>query len=159
MKTSPASPPLLLLSLLILASACASVPGPARAPETPEDGSPVEVEVRACESSYSRGAWNTPFQTEKVELRGDTLVAEVRYQGGCEPHRFDACFSSFLESSPVQVHLDVGHQSTDTCAEPTRAELHIDLRPLRERYRQAYATSSGAIDVGIPGAGAALYKF
>lgn len=115
--------------------------------------------MHPCQSGYSRGAWNSPFDTDSVEIRGDRLVARVRYPGGCEEHRFDACYSSFLESSPVQVQLELGHQSTDTCQLPVTAELHIDLRPLADRYRQAYRKQSGDIDVGIPGAGRGRYSF
>ena len=155
------SPASLLLSFALasLLAGCASGTKARAVSGDGDDQSPAAVELRPCQSSYSQGAWNTPFETERVELRGDKLVAFIRYQGGCESHRFYACFSAFLESSPVQAPLDLGHESTDTCSAPVTRELHIDLLPLREAYLRSYGRRSGTVAVAIPGGGGALYKF
>jgi hypothetical protein len=86
-------------------------------------------------------------------LDGDALALEVG-MGGCADTTpaFKLCFDgSFAESFPVQTRLRIVADEPSACSAWTTQEQVIDLTPLRDAYRSAYQTSSGAISVGLPG--------
>jgi hypothetical protein len=74
--------------------------------------------------------------------------------GGCvnTAPGFKLCFDgSFAESFPVQTRLRIVADEPSACSAWTAQERVFDLTPLRDAYRNAYQTSSGAISVGLPG--------
>lgn len=83
------------------------------------------------------------FELGDVEIVGDILAATVSYGGGCEHHDFVLGFAgSWLESSPVQATVGLGHDDhDDPCdAYPTETRL-FDLSALARAYRAAYPST------------------
>lgn len=87
----------------------------------------------------------------EASITGDLLAAVVSYSGGCEEHRFALCWDqAFLESSPVQVRLDLIHTGTaDPCEAYPSETLTFDLSPLRSAYAAAYGSETGLIAVNL----------
>jgi hypothetical protein len=93
-------------------------------------------------------------------LDGDTLALEVGI-GGCAniTAAFKLCFDgSFAESFPVQTRLRIITDDVSTCSAWTTQRKVFDLSPLRDAYSAAYQTSTGKIQVGLPG-DSVLYSF
>jgi len=100
-----------------------------------------------------------------LTISGDTLTATLSYSGGCEAHEFTLCWpdGAFLESEPVQAHLEILHSGTpDPCeAYPTEV-VDFDLTPLRGAYTTSTGASSGTIELRVStngGTGGATYSF
>jgi hypothetical protein len=100
-----------------------------------------------------------------LTISGDTLSATLSYSGGCEDHDFTLCWpdGTFLESEPLQAHLEILHSGTpDPCeAYPTEV-VDFDLAPLRAAYTASTGASSGTIELRVStngGTGGATYTF
>ena len=100
-----------------------------------------------------------------VTVSGDTLTATLSYSGGCEAHDFTLCWPDgvFLESEPVQAHLEILHTGPpDPCeAYPTEV-VDFDLTPLRAAYAASTGSTSGTVELRVStngGSGAATYRF
>lgn len=86
-------------------------------------------------------------------LDGDVVALEVG-MGGCADTApaFKLCFDgSFAESFPVQTRLRIVPDEPSACSAWTTQDRVFDLTPLRDAYREAYQTSSGAINAALPG--------
>jgi len=122
--------------------------------------SPAEdVQVTACSDELMLPA--DPFDLEMVHIEGDELVLTVSYSGGCAFHLFPACFGGFMESSPVQVSVALGHDAQDDLCEayPTE-DRRLSLGALKQAYQDAYGEASGSMILNIAGAPEALeYSF
>jgi hypothetical protein len=74
-----------------------------------------------------------PFDTESIEIEGDTLFVDVSYGGGCADHEFVAEWSGlFLESFPVQTGIQLYKRPVfDPCDAIVEETLRFDLRQIR----------------------------
>jgi hypothetical protein len=144
-----------LFALLTLLAGCnlgPTSPRPTLSPDT----------VGASQVVDDLGPWPAdPFQSVRVRIEGDTLVADVTYGGGCEEHRFALVFASeFMESEPVQVRGLLSHDARgDMCRALLGRTLRYDLTPLRRAYEAAYRTESGVIDLQGNWPEAMRYRF
>lgn len=99
----------------------------------------------------SRGA---TYAASNVAISGDQLTLHVGYSGGCDTHSFSLCWpdESFMESSPVQVNLEIHHESNgDGCEAYLEEDISLDLSPLKAAYEAGYGTSTGTIVVHVAG--------
>jgi hypothetical protein len=91
---------------------------------------------------------------DAVAVSGDELVLDVSYGGGCGAHAFTLCWPepTFMESSPVQVDLEVFHDSGgDDCDAWISEEVRLDLTPLKDAWVDAYRATTGEITVHVHG--------
>lgn len=80
-------------------------------------------------------------------IRGDRLVLEVGYSGGCQEHEVGLCYeASFDESYPVQGELRVVHNANgDNCEAYLSETLEFDLSPYAQYYYSLYPSAAGII--------------
>ena len=74
------------------------------------------------------------FTVLKWSIRQDTLIAIVRYSGGCKEHDFNAYFSgAWLKSLPAQAVIELEHidLENDPCRSMVKDTLKFDLTPVR----------------------------
>jgi hypothetical protein len=147
---------LVLLSLpLLVAAGCnfaATAPGPNLSADT----------VGEARIVADLGAWPADaLEFLDVRIRGDTLVAEVRYGGGCREHRFALVFGDvFMESDPVQVRGMLSHDADgDLCRALLGRTLRYDLGPLRRAYLSAYGGGGGTVVLNGNWPGSLRYEF
>jgi hypothetical protein len=106
--------------------------------------------------------WPTDaMEFEQVAIRGDTLVASVRYAGGCAEHRFELVFAHlFMESDPVQMRGLLAHDARgDNCRASIGQTLRFDLTPVRDAYRAAYDVESDVVILHGNWPGSLRYEF
>ncbi|MCI5122954.1 MAG: hypothetical protein D3925_00385 [Candidatus Electrothrix sp. AR5] len=67
-------------------------------------------------------------------LKGDKLLIDVSYAGGCAPHDFQLEWNGdFLKSNPQQVMFNLSHNGNgDACQALIRERLQFDLSPILE---------------------------
>lgn len=79
-----------------------------------------------------------PVVVETVAIIGAELRATVGH-GGCRPEAVWACWDgAFLESFPVQVHLELRHAPAGDCDAFFSQTTAISLAPLRDAYLAVY---------------------
>lgn len=74
------------------------------------------------------------FSVLKWSVKRDTLIAIVRYNGGCKEHDFNAYFSgAWLKSLPAQAVIELEHINleNDPCRSLVKDTLKFDLTSLR----------------------------
>jgi hypothetical protein len=115
-------------------------------------GDPSRVVLRETPSS----AGQDPASITRAEVRGDELVLQVTYGGGCAEHDFAVyVHPAWMESLPVQVRAQLAHDAHgDNCRALLGKELRFDLRPLKEAYQRAYS-ASGTVVVQLQAPGKA----
>jgi hypothetical protein len=77
---------------------------------------------------------NLDFSVLKWSVKRDTLIAIVRYSGGCKEHKFNAYFSgAWLKSLPAQAVVDLEHidLENDPCRSLTKDTLKFDMTSIR----------------------------
>ncbi|GHG79697.1 hypothetical protein [Comamonas sp. JC664] len=72
---------------------------------------------------------------ESAGLRGDKLIVDVRYGGGCRHHSFQLSWDgAVIKADPPQVVLSLSHNSHgDTCKALRPEQLQFDLSLVLER--------------------------
>ena len=92
-----------------------------------------------------------PWQFGSMRLVADTLTVSITHGGGCATHEYALLVANvFLESWPVQMHGALAHDAhDDPCDALLTPSLRFDLSPVRDAYRRAYQTQSGAITLHI----------
>ena len=87
------------------------------------------------------------FVVNSATITDDTLTVNVSYGGGCEAHQFTLVVSdSFLESSPVQLHVSLAHNANgDACEAYLTEKYQFDLTPIKNMYQEAYRQEAGTI--------------
>jgi hypothetical protein len=101
-----------------------------------------------------RASEGDAFETLEVAVAGDELAVTVAYSGGCADHLFTLCWpeSTFLESEPVQVNLELLHDGmADACDAYPSETRTFDLEPLAEAWRDSYRAESGTIIINLHG--------
>ena len=79
-------------------------------------------------------AGDLDFSVLKWSVTRDTLIAIVRYSGGCKPHEFNAYFSgAWLKSLPAQAVIELEHINleNDPCRELVKDTLKFNLAPVQ----------------------------
>lgn len=74
------------------------------------------------------------FSVLKWSVKRDTLVAVVRYSGGCKPHDFNAYFSgAWLKSLPAQAIIELEHINleNDPCRSLVKDTLKFNLASIQ----------------------------
>jgi len=89
------------------------------------------------------------FQINSASLAGDSLNMNLPYRGACNSHDFTLFASSFMESFPVQVNLNMRHLGYgDPCDAYPSEDLIFNLQPLRDSYVEFYG-STGQINLNL----------
>ncbi len=75
---------------------------------------------------------------EAAGLKGDKLILDVRYTGGCLDHTFQLNWDgAFLKSNPAQVVLELSHNANgDSCQALVSERLQFDLSVIIDDPRQ-----------------------
>ena len=106
---------------------------------------------------------NDPYAIRSAELEGDTLFVGVEYSGGCSEHDFVACPSDFREAVPLQMVLNLSHDSQGDTCEAIRSEvIAIDIAHIRRQHLAQYGEANGRVSVtvqGPEGEQTVLYEF
>lgn len=91
------------------------------------------------------------FGIEAAGLKGDKLIIDVRYSGGCRQHTFQLNWNGkFLKSNPAQAVLELSHNANgDTCKAIIRERLQFDLSVIIEDPSQ-YILRLGSIIAHVP---------
>jgi len=93
-----------------------------------------------------------PFTILEASISDDSLSLVIQYGGGCADHIFTGCFGSFMESFPVQVNLEIGHDANnDMCMALPVAFEEFDLSELKTAYQEGYQTENGSIIIHVAG--------
>lgn len=93
------------------------------------------------------------LEIENYIIKGDFLLINVTYGGGCIPHSFKLIGSNeFAESFPVQTYVLLSHDSyNDSCEALIKTALAFNLFPLAEKYMELYQTDSATLILHIIG--------
>jgi len=69
------------------------------------------------------------FNFKLIGVKGDKLVLNTFYSGGCKPHFFRLDWDGLiLESSPIQIKLELSHHANnDICKALVSTEIQFDL--------------------------------
>lgn len=155
--------PRLALSLaLLLASACSGNRVPTDSVGTPTADSSVPL-TETVVTDMVTAVPPDPYDFVGAAVRGDTLLATVRYGGGCRTHEFRLVIArGFMESQPPQVRALIDHRANaDPCKALITRELRFDLAPLRAEFRRNYPTAPGVVTINLlpPASGSVEYRF
>ncbi|WP_375766292.1 hypothetical protein NR798_31940 [Archangium gephyra] len=114
-------------------------------PMEPVEMNPIEIGANTV--------GNAPITVRGSSVSGDTLWVRVMHGGGCRQHVYGLTWSgSFMESQPVQAHLQVTHNANqDFCRALLYRTLHFDLTPLKEMHREQYGGEHGSVILRIRG--------
>ncbi|WNG20602.1 hypothetical protein [Cystobacter fuscus] len=99
---------------------------------------------------------------EGASISRDELVLDISHGGGCGEHMYGLSWDgSFAESNPVQARLILLHDSHgDMCLALLHKKLHVDLTPMKERWREQYRREHGVIELRFADSTAtARYEF
>ena len=84
------------------------------------------------------------FKMERAKIRGDVITFTLSYPGGARIHQFRLVSTTFKESYPVQVSLQVFHNGNDDPADGIVTEVRsFDLSPLKDLYFELYSSLKG----------------
>ena len=126
-----------------------------------------EPDKKPSSESVFIGDADGRFGTDRYVLNAatitdDTLTVNVSYGGGCETHQFTLIASeSFMESFPVQLHIDLAHNANnDLCRAWLTEDYHFDLTPIKTLYQESYRQEAGTIVLRLKDAPEApIYEF
>ena len=103
------------------------------------------------------------YVLNSATITDDTLNISVSFSGGCKEHQLTLVVSdTFLESSPVQLHVSLAHNANgDQCEAWLTTNYHFDLTPIKTIYQKAYRQEAGTIVLQLKDApdGALVYEF
>jgi hypothetical protein len=87
---------------------------------------------------------------ENATIHGDIITVTLSYSGGCKPHEFDLLFTTFEESSPVQISARIlHHKNDDPCDNWVTETRAFNLSLLIEHYLKIYDRSCGPIIINV----------
>lgn len=97
------------------------------------------------------GGKSDPFTITAVEVRGNLLLVDIEYSGGCEVHTFEVNGSPMIAKSlPPIRSIEILHEANlDSCRELKEVKLEIDVRDLaykQEKGSEIYFTLEGYKD-------------
>lgn len=154
--------PFALTLALLLVSACSSGRVPTDSAGVPSADSSVPL-TETVVTDMVTAVPPDPYDFVGAAVRGDTLLATVRYGGGCRTHEFRLVISrGFMESQPPQVRALIDHRANaDPCKALITRELRFDLAPLRAEFRRNYPTAPGVVTINLlpPASGSVEYRF
>lgn len=106
---------------------------------------PLRIKTSATEIYYD------PAAVVKSDITRNILELTMRYGGGCEVHDFELYWDGlFMESYPVQVNLQLSHNShNDVCRALITDSIYFDLTLLKTAYSSGYQTAEGEIIIHI----------
>ncbi len=115
------------------------------------DDRPTVDGVRICDDDEE--LVDDSYNLYEADIVDDELIAEVGYSGGCKEHFWTLCWSGdFMESDPVQVNLELYHDSSgDMCEAYIMDHLSFDLMELRDSYEEAYWPGPDTIIINLVG--------
>jgi hypothetical protein len=73
------------------------------------------------------------YTISQVVIKGDYLIFDVTYKGGCGKHKFDLIFNgNYAKSLPVQASLHLKHtKENETCNNDITEPLRFDISKVR----------------------------
>ena len=89
---------------------------------------PVQIK-----SDYTWPGSTDPFQILSSEVKGDMLILEIQYGGGCQEHDFSMTTNlMWMKSMPPQLNLYLEHENhDDNCRALITRKLAFDLKECR----------------------------
>lgn len=81
-----------------------------------------------------RAAKDPDVTIRSMQVKGDTLIVEVQYGGGCQPHTFDLYTNGgWLKSLPPKATVWLEHTTPepDPCRALISETLKFNIKPLR----------------------------
>jgi hypothetical protein len=103
---------------------------PAAAVKDPNEIKLLPIQIN---SEYSWPGSTDPFEILSSEIKGDMLVLEVQYGGGCQEHDFTMTTNMmWMKSMPPQLNLYLEHENhDDNCRALITQKLAFDLSACR----------------------------
>ena len=91
-----------------------------------EDTSSADTQNALSLCTPSHNDW---YDLNALEMDGSELLVTLSYSGGCETHSWELCWDgSIAESYPMQVWLELGHDSAnDYCEAYITETLRFDV--------------------------------
>lgn len=101
--------------------------------ETPEASIKLSNNVIHINPAYAWPGSTDAFNIESQEVKGDSLIIEVQYGGGCKEHEFRMNTNlAWMKSLPPKLNLWLEHEcNDDMCRALVYQRLAYDLRPIR----------------------------
>jgi cysteine-rich repeat protein len=130
-----------------------------------DDGNLIDLDGCSSTCGYEVGEsceGSDPLVIQGAAIKGDELVVDVQYGGGCEQHDLGICWDgAFAESDPVQIWIGVSHDAHgDLCDALISEQRALDLTPQKTAYQEGYQTENGTITIHLEGwAGPLQYTF
>jgi len=112
--------------------------------DTDTDTDPNEVQL--CTSTHTGDDVLTG-----LSISGDTLTTGLSFSGCDGEYAWELCWDgAFMESSPVQARLEVGHSDPQQdCDAAFTRDVEWDLTALQDAWHGAYGAGSGTIIVRV----------
>lgn len=135
---------ILLLTFTALINGCLFT-NPSDSSDEGGETKPLRIKTSASEIYYD------PAAVVKFDITRNVLELTTRYGGGCEVHDFELYWDGlFMESYPVQVNLQLSHNShNDMCRALITDNLYFDLTLLKTAYSSGYQAAQGEIIIHI----------
>ncbi|MBX7052586.1 MAG: hypothetical protein K1X54_11170 [Flavobacteriales bacterium] len=110
-------------------SEAASTPAPT--PQTNADE--IKLLPINIQSDYTWPGSTDPFDVLSTEVKGDMLILEIQYGGGCQEHDFSMTTNlMWMKSMPPQLNLYLEHENhDDNCRALITRKLAFDLKECR----------------------------
>lgn len=135
---------ILFLTLPVLINGCLFT--------NPSDSSDDGTEIKPLRiKTLSDDIYYDPASVLGSNITRNILELTARYGGGCEEHKFDLYWDGlFMESNPVQIKLQLSHNShNDVCRALITKNIYFDLTLLKTSFSSGYQTSQGEIIIHI----------
>ena len=110
---------------------------------------PLDDGVQMCSDDFAMD----PVEIVSAGIKGDLLVLQISYSGGCSDHEFGLCWDgAFAESDPVQTWITLGHESNDDpCDGIVMEEKFFDLGAMKQAWIDGYQQMNGTIIIHLSG--------
>lgn len=110
---------------------------------------PLDGGVQMCSDDFAMD----PVEIVGAAIKGDLLVLQISYSGGCSDHEFGLCWDgAFAESDPVQTWITLGHESNDDpCDGIVMEEKIFDLGAMKQAWIDGYQQMNGTIIIHLNG--------
>lgn len=108
-----------------------AVSTPAPIPQTNVDE--IKLLPITIQSDYTWPGSTDPFDVLSTEVKGDMLILEIQYGGGCQDHDFSMTTNlMWMKSMPPQLNLYLEHENhDDNCRALITRKLAFDLKECR----------------------------
>ena len=102
-------------------------------PDLADDDSTPGSETIIIDDAGLNAAHRDPFHIDGIRIRGDALLVDVGYSGGCEEHTFELHAGlGWTLANPPGKYIVIAHDAHgDACEAYLTEQLQFDLKELR----------------------------